>query len=159
MCVCVCVCVCVRVCVCVCVCDCVCVNLPSTWEQRVTPFSFLQQTNKQRASALPGGHWPTKTPPGRGENVPAVGNVCNTLIRQLYIYARLQQSDTTTCLKPLPVLLLLFAESISVIQHGSVNDSRAAAFRHGAVVARNGSLVMNQYVQLPVQTIQSPDQL
>ena len=79
---------------------------------------------------------------------------------------RLQQSDTTavtaaftTCLKPLPVLLLLFAESISVIQHGSVNDSRAAAFRHGAVVARNGSLVMNQYVQLPVQTIQSPDQL
>ena len=25
----------------------------------------------QGASALPGGHWPTKTPPGRGENVPA----------------------------------------------------------------------------------------
>ena len=31
------------------------------------------------ASALPGGHWPTKTPPGRGENVPAVGNVCDIL--------------------------------------------------------------------------------
>ena len=68
---------------------------------------------------------------------------------------RLQQSDITaftTCLKPLPFLLFLFAESISVIQRGSVNDSRAAAFRHGAVVARKGSLVMNQYVQLPLQT-------
>ena len=79
---------------------------------------------------------------------------------------RLQQSDTTafitaftTCLKPLPFLLFLLAESISVIQRGSVNDSRAAAFRHGAVVARRGSLVMNQYVQLPVQTIRSPVQL
>ena len=57
------------------------------------------------------------------------------------------------------VLLLLFAESISVIQRGSVNDSRAVAFRHGAVVARKGSLVMNQYVQPPVQTIRSPVQL
>ena len=28
---------------------------------------------KQRAGAFPGGHWPTKTPPGRGANVPAVG--------------------------------------------------------------------------------------
>ena len=70
-----------------------------------------------------------------------------------------QQSTFATCLKPLPVLLLLFDESISVIQRGSVNDSRAAAFRHGAVVARKGSLVMNQYVQLPVQTIRSPVQL
>ena len=65
----------------------------------------------------------------------------------------------TTCLKPLPVLLLLFAESISVTQRGSANDSRAAAFRHGAVVARKGSLVMNQYVQLLVQTFSPPVQL
>ena len=41
--------------------------------------SYFHVRSQQGASAVPGGHWPTKTPPGRGENVPAVGNVCDML--------------------------------------------------------------------------------
>ena len=53
VCVCVCVCLCLSVCVCVCVfvraranaCKLLCVNIPSTWEQRVTPFASLHVLN------------------------------------------------------------------------------------------------------------------
>ena len=60
--VCVC-CVCARGCGCVCVCVIVCVC--------VTPVTKGFPV-KQGAGALPGGRWPTKTPPGRGANVAAV---------------------------------------------------------------------------------------
>ena len=41
--------------------------------------SYFHVRSQQGASALPGGHRPTKIPPGRGENVLAVGNVCDIL--------------------------------------------------------------------------------
>ena len=121
-------------------------KLPVAWEER---------TDHPLVPA-----WQPPVVPRLGKDRPPV---VSRLERIQFLRQRmLVQSDITaftTCLKPLPFLLLLFAESISVIQRGSVNDSRAAAFRHGAVVARKGSLVMNQYVQPPVQTIRSPVQL
>ena len=75
-------CGCVGVWVCGCVgvwvCGCVgvCVGNPKFHGKT---SSYFHVRSQQGASALPGGHWPTKTPPGRGENVPAVGNVCDIL--------------------------------------------------------------------------------
>ena len=75
MCVCECVCVCVCLCVSVCVCVCVCV-----WDLRTSKGSvtfhvlvICEITIKKKAggSSSPWGLLPMKTPPGRGENVPA----------------------------------------------------------------------------------------
>ena len=124
-------------------------KLPVAWEERTDhPLVPARQ--------------PPVVPRLEKDRPPVVSRLEQIQFSRQHMLVRLQQSDITaftTCLKPLPFLLFLFAESISVIQRGSVNDSRAAAFRHGAVVARKGSLVMNQYVQLPVQTIRSPVQL
>ena len=62
VCVCVCVCVCVRVCVCVCV--------PPNYKVYLCMHEMEVGNYTQGAGALPGGLLPTKTPPGRGANVP-----------------------------------------------------------------------------------------
>ena len=53
----------------------VCVGNPISTGRSAVIF----MSDRSGASALPGGHRPTKIPPGRGENVPAVGNVCDIL--------------------------------------------------------------------------------
>ena len=60
-----------------CVCVCVCGGTNFGFHAKTS--SYFHVRSQQGASALPGGHWPTKTSPGRGENVPTVGNVCDIL--------------------------------------------------------------------------------
>ena len=202
------------------VCVSVCVNLPSTWEQGVTPTFRLQGAIQPCYQ-----EWSTKSLIARCYNVPARGPksyprcardriqsllfgilkilrparsshsdhgnnshslylILGTEIHSQHINARDRSLIPTTrhliTTKDKTLILTIrhndddihsnirhssifltssLCRIISVIQRGSVNDSRAAIFRHGAVVVRKGSLVMNQYDQFLVQMFGPPVQL
>ena len=55
---------------CRCVCVCVCVNLPGTWEQRVSPSVFIQHLCRG-TEGLQGSSAYRSSPPATQENVPA----------------------------------------------------------------------------------------